>query len=329
MTLALVTGGTGFVGSHLVDALLSRGSRVRCLVRSRSRLRWLEGSDVELVEGDCTDPSTLAGAVADVDVIYHAAGITWAARESDYMRHNVEGTRNLLDACRAMAPGALRRFVLVSSQAAAGPGADRKPRTESDPPAPITAYGVSKLEAERLASGYIKHFSVVVVRPCAVYGPRDTGFLDYFRLVRRGFLVEFGAGEDRVVSLCHARDVADGLIQAADSQVASGSVYFLADSEPYPWREVASMMEEAMGVSARRLVIPTPLLWLLAGAGQLYSRTTGKPVKLNRTRAAELAAPYWGCDISNARRDLDFAPKTNLKDGLREVVRWYKKEQWL
>lgn len=328
MTQVLVTGGTGFIGSHLVDALLSRGVKVRCLVRSRRRLRWLEGKPVELVEGDCADARTLAPAVNGVDVVYHLAGVTWASRESEFYVHNVEGTRNLLEACSTLAP-ALKRFVLVSSQAAAGPGPADRPRSESDQPAPITPYGASKLEAERVASGYIKQFPVVIVRPCAVYGPRDTGFLDYFRVVRRGFLVEFGSGDNRQVSLCHVRDVVDGLIRAADSQAASGSVYFLADSEPYPWREVESMIEQAMGISARRLVIPAWLLTLLGTLGQMYGRVTGKPVRLNKTRAAELMARHWGCDISKARLELDFTPKTNLENGLRDVVRWYKKEQWL
>ena len=201
----------------------------------------------------------------------NTAGVMWASRESEFFAHNVEGTRNLLAACSAHTP-ALKRFVLVSSQAAAGPGPSARPRLESDEPAPITPYGASKLEAERVTSGYIKHFPVVIVRPCAVYGPRDTGFLDYFRVVRRGFLVEFGSGENRQVSLCHVSDVVAGLIRAADSQAASGSVYFLADSEPYPWREVESMIEQAMGISARRLVIPAGLLMLLGTLGQMYGR---------------------------------------------------------
>lgn len=328
MTKALVTGATGFIGSHLVDALLARGLSVRCLVRSKQNLRWLHGKNVELREGDCTNPHTLDDAVRGVDLIYHAAGVLWATRESAFFRGNAEGTRNLLGACERSCPD-LRCFVLVSSQAAAGPSPPGKRRSEADQPAPITAYGASKLEAERIADSYKDRFSIAIARPCAVYGPRDRGFLAYFRLVRRGFLIEFGSGEEREVSLCHVRDVVRGLISIADSKVASGSVYFLADSEPYSWCKVEGMIENVMGVKARRVVAPVWTLQLLGALGQVYGLVTGRSVVLNRARAAELVACGWGCDISKAQRELGFAPKTNINDGLRDLVRWYKQEQWL
>ena len=328
MKQALVTGGTGFIGSHLVEALLLQDVRVRCLVRSSSNLRWLDGIDVELVEGDCIAPDSLDEAVKDVDTVFHLAGTLWATRESEFFRHNVEGTQNLLEACKRTCPE-LHRFVQVSSQAAAGPSTPENLRSELDHPRPVTPYGASKLEAERVVLGYKERFPVVILRPCAVYGPRDTGFLTYFRLVRRGFLVEFGGRWEREASLCHVSDIVRGIMAAADRKVASGSVYFLADSEPYSWREVESMLEEAIGVNAKRLMIPAWILILLGTLGQVYGRVTGKFVKLNRARVAEMLARNWGCDVSRAKRDLNFAPEINLRSGLHDVVRWYKQEQWL
>lgn len=328
MTQALVTGGTGFIGSHLVDELLARGVRVRCLIRSRKNLRWLRGKDVDLVEGDCTAAETLDEAVKDIDVVYHLAGVLWAARESEFFQHNVQGTRNLLESCKRSRPQ-LKRFVQVSSQAAAGPSVASSLRSELDQPGPITPYGASKLQAECVALDYKEQFPVVILRPCAVYGPRDPGFLAYFRLVRRGFLVEFGGRENRTASLCHVSDIVRGIIVAADSKVASGSVYFLADSEPYSWREVENMLEEAIGVNAKRLMVPAWSLILLGTLGQVYGRVTGKFVKLNRARVAEMLARNWGCDISRAKRELNFAPEINLRSGIHDVIRWYKQEQWL
>lgn len=328
MTRALVTGGSGFIGSHLVEALLSRGMEVRCLVRSQHNLRWLDGAEVELIEGDCTVHDTLDAAVKGVDLVFHAAGALWAPRESDFFLHNVRGTQNLLDACKRSCPG-LRRFVQLSSQAAAGPSSGGMLKSETDPPEPITPYGASKLAAEKAVLAHQEHFPVVILRPCAVYGPRDTGFLAYFRVVQRGFLVEFGAGEGRTASLCHVSDVVRGVINAADSQVASGSVYFLANSEPYSWCEVENTLVRLLGVKAQRLKIPASMLILLGTLGQVYGRITGKSVMLNRARVAELMARHWGCDTSRARRDFDFTPEINLNDGLLDVIRWYKKEQWL
>ena len=329
MSVALVTGGTGFVGSHLVESLQAQGVNVRCLVRSAARLRWLEGRDVEIVEGDCLDRPILNAAVRGVDHVFHVAGVLWGGSEEDFYRGNVQATHNMIEACAHSCPD-LTRFVLVSSQAAAGPGVGEHPRKESDSPTPITPYGKSKLAAEQVVLAHKSSFPVVVVRPSAVYGPRDTAFLAYFRIVGRGFLLEFGAGEDRIVSMSHVSDVVRGLIQAAHSDsVASGSVYFLADPKPYSWREVETIIEKAMGIRAKRLRIP---LWLLSGVGLLgqgYGRATGKSVMLNRSRVAELTARRWGCDTGKARCELGFAPVMNLNDGILDVVRWYKKEKWL
>ena len=235
----------------------------------------------------------------------------------------------MIEAC-VRARTAPKRFVLVSSQAAAGPGPGTSPRKESDPPAPITPYGRSKLEAERVVLEHKSRFSVVTVRPCAVYGPRDTAFLAYFRIVRRGILLEFGAGEDRIVSMCHVNDVVAGIQQAAYcGSAASGSVYFLADPEPYSWREVENIVVKAMGVRAKRFRVPPWLLKTLGTLGQGYGRATGKSVMLTRSRVAELTARQWGCDTGKATRELGFTPVIKLNDGLSEAVRWYKKEQWL
>lgn len=329
MAVALVTGGTGFIGSHLVEALLKKGIRVRCLVRSAARLRWLEGRDVEIVEGDCLDSHGLDDAVNGVDYVYHVAGVLWGANEDEFYQGNVQGTRNVIEACARSCPG-LTRFVMVSSQAAAGPGVSKIPKRETDVPSPITPYGKSKLAAEQAIFEYKTRFSVVVVRPSAVYGPRDTAFLAYFRLVRRGFLLEFGSGEDRIVSMCHVVDVVRGLILAAHSDsAATGSVYFLADPEPYSWREVEIIIEQVFGIRAKRLRVPLWMLSTLGALGQGYGRVTGKSVMLNKSRVAELTARQWGCDTGKARCELGFAPVMNLNDGLRDVVRWYKKEKWL
>jgi nucleoside-diphosphate-sugar epimerase len=199
----LVTGGTGFIGSHLVEALVGRGERVRCLVRTSRNLRWLEGLDVDIVEGDCTRAETLSPALQSVDRVIHAAGATFAPTRAAFFHHNAAATRNLVDACLACE---VEKLVMVSSQAAAGPGTRGRPAREGDPPNPLTVYGESKVAAERYCLDAANRLSVGILRPSAVYGPRDTAFLPYFRMAKRGILIEFGTGE-REISLCFVNDL--------------------------------------------------------------------------------------------------------------------------
>ena len=322
----LVTGATGFIGSHVVDALLARGEQVRCLVRSHRRLRWLEGLDVEIFEGDCTRPETLGPAVQGANRVIHAAGATFAPSVAAFFSCNAAGTRNLLDACLAF--GGVERFVLLSSQAAAGPGSRAHPAREGDPPRPLSPYGRSKLAAERHCLEVADRLSVGILRPSAVYGPRDTGFLPYFRLVRRGFLIEFGAGE-REISLCFVNDLVQGVVSLVDSHLASGSVYFIADSEPYSWAAVEQLLCALWGVKGRRIVVPGVILKTAGVIGQVYGAVTGRPVPINRARVAELLEKHWVCDSSAARRDLAFSPEINLENGLNKAVRWYEQNNWL
>jgi nucleoside-diphosphate-sugar epimerase len=322
----LVTGGTGFIGSHVVEALLDRGERVRCLVRSARRLRWLAGLDIEVIEGDCRQPGTLPSAVRGVDRVVHIAGETFASTEAAFFESNTEGTRNLVEAC--LASGTVRRFVFLSSQAAAGPGTRDRPARESDSPRPLSAYGRSKLAGEQCCLEAVDHMSVGILRPSAVYGPRDTGFLPYFRLVRRGFLLEFGTGE-REISLCFVNDLVEGVVSVIDSHLESGSVYFIADSEPYAWATVEKVLCAHWGIKGRRLIVPGVVLRTAGVIGTAYGAVTGKPVPISRARVAELLEKHWVCDSSAARRDLAFSPETDLEKGLHKAVRWYEQNNWL
>lgn len=322
----LVTGGTGFIGSHLVESLLARGETVRCLVRSPRRLRWLAGLDVDVVAGDCTRPESLAPAVAGVERVFHLAGTTFAPTETAFFHYNAAGTRHLLDAC--VAAGGVETFVMMSSQAAAGPGTRDNPARETDPPRPLTAYGRSKLAAERHCLDRADRLSVRILRPSAVYGPRDTAFLPYFRLVKRGFLLEFGAGE-REISLCFVNDLVEGLVRVADSHLESGSVYFIADSEPYSWDAVETLLCALLGVTGRRIIVPGIVLKTAGVIGQAYGALTRKAVPINRARAAEMLEKHWVCDTAAARRELGYSPGINLENGLHKAVRWYEQNNWL
>jgi len=218
-----VTGGTGFVGSHLVNALRARGDTVTCMVRRPALVKPLGwGSEVRLVRGDLDDDTALREGCAGAEVVFHVAGKIVARSAAEFMATNRDGTANILEAAR---DAGVARFVFVSSLAVAGPTTIGHPIDETRPPAPITDYGRSKLAAEVLVRAM--PLSWTIVRPPVVYGEWDRATLKVFQLARRGVVPVFGDGSQEL-SVIHAEDLARSLIAAAVSPRAAGHVYFAA-----------------------------------------------------------------------------------------------------
>ena len=318
----LVTGATGFVGSHLVDALVEEGRAARCLVRRTSSLRWLPTDQVELARASFDDPRALERVLTGVSVVFHLAGLTSAAAPADYDRVNVGGTQRLLDAMSAHAPEAA--LVFCSSLAAAGP-ARGEPLTESDPPHPIGPYGASKLAAERLIerSG-MRH---VIVRPPAVYGPRDRDVLAAFRLAARGLAPRVGPSDQRL-SMVHARDLARALISAAACGVGRG-VYYVSDGIVHTWSTVTGAIASAVGRRVRAVPIAPPLATAAAHMSRFLARLTGSKPLLTPERVRDLQQADWSCDDSRARAELGYRSAVTLAEGMRETARWYAAQGWL
>ena len=324
---ALVTGGNGFVGSHLVEALLTRGYEVTCLVRNKSDLRFLSGLKVDYKHGDVTDFESLGQAVKGADFVFHVAGITRAKNKEEYFRVNGSGTKNLVQACLETNPG-VRRFVYVSSQTAAGPARDLNPKNENARCEPINDYGKSKLEGEENVLNLRGKLPVTVVRPPAVYGPRDKDILYFFQLINKGIILSFGLKES-YISLIYVKDLVSGLILAAESQKSLGQVYFLTDGKTYAWSEAFGTVRDCLDVKAVRLRIPKAFLLTSAFFSEAFTRLLGKTPLLHLGRARELCQRFWISDISKAESELGFAPGYDLKRGALETVEWYRENKWL
>ncbi|MBI4496789.1 MAG: NAD-dependent epimerase/dehydratase family protein [Chloroflexi bacterium] len=321
----LVTGATGFIGRHLVEALVRRGDRVVCLVRRTSRLDRLAALPVELVYGDITDPASLHAAVDSVEEVYHLAGLTTALRSQDFHRVNVTGTAALLEACRRT--GGPRRTVLVSSLAACGPSAPGQPLGEDDLPRPLSPYGRSKLAAEAVARAYSRYLPMTVVRPPVVYGPGDRQTLPFFRLVHRGVRPLFR--RDTQVSLIHVADLVAGLLLAAGRDAAIGQTYFLAGDETPTLEELTGLIALALGRRAVALRLPYHLVRAAARALEVSGRLTHRPPAFDRDKVRELYQPAWCCRSDRARRDLGFVPRFSVAEGLRQTALWYRRQGWL
>lgn len=319
----LVTGGTGFVGSHVVDVLLAAAHNVRCTVRGTSNLRWLEGKSVELVEADLRS-GRLAEAVAGVDVVVHCAGLTRGSTDALFAA-NCDGTRVLLDACERADREI--RFVFCSSQAAAGPGTLDRPRELDDPPAPTSDYGRSKLAAEEEVLKRSGQLEVAVLRPVAVYGPRDEDTLPYFQMAKRGVIVVPGVRERRV-QLVHARDVATALLAGMRRPEAVGRTFFVGHPEFLSWDRLTAAISEAIGRRASRFRVPSFAL-LAAGALAELVGSGKRSGQIDRRRAQDMAERAWTCNVDATLTELGWNPEYDAVSGFRDTAEWYRAEGWL
>jgi len=320
----VVTGATGFVGSHLVDALVGRGDRVRCLVRASSRTDHLQARGVELAITSLGDREALPAAVAGADVVFHVAGLIKALHARDYVQANVVGTRNLAQACLTAQPGP-RRLVVVSSQAASGPAMPARPAREDDPPQPVSAYGHSKLAAEREALAVQDRLEVAIARPSTVYGPRDEALRPLFRLVAWGLAP--GLRSDPAVSLIYVHDLVRLLLGLADHPAAVGRAYFAA-GPALRLAEIVALIGDSFG--RRPWSIPVPDV-ALVGAGlaaDLASTLTGRPRPFGRRKALEMLRAGWVCSTERAERELGFRAETPHAKGFDETAAWYREHGW-
>ncbi|HZT29316.1 MAG TPA: NAD-dependent epimerase/dehydratase family protein [Bryobacteraceae bacterium] len=319
--MVLVTGGTGFIGSHLVERLVSLGRPVRCLLRRSSSPRYLPRSGVEVVYGDLATGAGLAEALRGVDTVVHLAGVTKALSAEAYYAGNARATGTLLSFC-----GDVRRFVHVSSQAAAGPSADGTPVTEEAEPHPVSHYGRSKLASEQILRNSPLGKQAVTVRPPVVYGPRDTDVFHIFRTAVRGWMLRIGR-EERFFSIVYVKDLVEGLLAAAEGE--AGRTYFLAQPEAVSWSEFGSTAASLAGKQIRMLAVPRAAASGVGLVGEWWSRLTGRPVILSREKVAEACCRYWICDSGRARRELGFETKHDLRAGMAETLAWYREAGWL
>jgi nucleoside-diphosphate-sugar epimerase len=312
------------VGGHVAERLGRAGWTVRCLVRATSKRQWLESLGVELAVADLTAGGGLAEACAGCDAVIHAAGLTNALHPSEYYRVNAEGTLRVWMA--AEAAGA-RRFLLISSLAAAGPSRGPEPQDETATPRPINAYGRSKLAAERVALEVGGPMAGVVVRPPAVYGPRDADFLVLVRFARRGWFPRIGRGP-HPLSFVHAADLADGILLALE-RGAGGRVYYLTDGVPHDLSEYGEAVGRALGRRLRPLPVPRSALWLGALAGEARAALLGRTATLNLDRVRQFVATGWTASDARARLELGYRSRYDLGSGMEDTIRWYRSAGWI
>jgi 2-alkyl-3-oxoalkanoate reductase len=319
----LVTGATGFVGSHLVEALHRRGDDVTALVRSPSKAAALEPLGVRLVAGDLDDGPALARAVEGQEVVYHVAGVVAAPSESEFLRCNRDGTARL---SAAATDAKVSRFVLVSSMAAGGPAEPGRPLTGGEPARPVTAYGRSKLAAEAAVTAGTLPW--VILRPPTVYGPRDREVLKVFRMARLGVAPVFGTGGQQL-SAVHGADLAQALIAAGTAAATCGRIYYPCHPEVTTSAAFVRAIGGAMGRRVSLVPIPASVGRALLAVTEASARIAGQTTILTRDKANEFFQEAWTGDPGPLTRDSGWRAAFDLRSGLEDTYRWYRSAGWL
>jgi nucleoside-diphosphate-sugar epimerase len=323
-----LTGASGFVGSHVLDSLSAGDHEVSILQQRTSNTRFISrhvpGVTAHL--GSLGDLSVLTKAMSGVEAVIHCAGKTKAVCSSEFYRVNQEGTRNVVMAANACRES-LRRLVFISSQAVSGPGVLSRPAKETDDPRPVSLYGHSKLLGE---AEIRQHCRVpwTILRPAAVYGPRDTDFLPVFQKVKQR-IMPLLSGATRSLNMVYGPDVAAAVLCSLMHERGGGGTYHVAAEPPCTDEEFMQEIATQLQVRPVRLPIPRAGLYLACVIQEILSRVTGRPSILSRQKLPELLAPGWVCSTGRMWHDLGFRAPTSLREGVGRTLEWYRRKGWV
>jgi len=323
----LVTGATGFIGSHLTDKLLDEGFDVFCTIRETSSLRRLEGKKINFIKSENIFEDKNTGKNTNFDYIFHCAGIVKAKNYSGYEKGNYLLTKRILEETYKYNPN-LKKFIHISSQAACGPSPDREPINEEYSPKPITRYGTTKLMAEKEVFKYKDKFPVVIVRPSAVFGERDTEILMYFKFFNKGINSLIGFGE-KYLSLIYIKDLTEGIFSASHKETESGEIFFLSSDRQYSWDEISDVTSKILNRKSMKLRIPHFFLYSAGAVYQFFSLFSKNAPTLNIEKCKDLTQRYWTCSNAKAKRILGFRENYTLEQSFRNTINWYKQNKWI
>lgn len=322
---AFVTGGTGFIGSHLADRLIDdrRYNTVKCLVRSNPK--WLKGKSYEKVSGDLDSITTIDSALDGIDVIFHLAAIVKAPSKKKFLHANVEATENLI---RLAKKNNVKKLVILSSLAAAGPSKE-EPLREDAKMMPVSMYGESKKIMEEMVHDLAdEDMSVTILRPPAVYGPRENQIFTLFNMMSKGFAPMVGDGENPKLSILYVDDLIQAILKAASQTEKGVYTYFISGDRITNWNEIKNIVSTVLDKKSVTLKIKPSWVKKIAGVVETTAALFGSYPVLNREKANEMILT-WTCSHEKAEKELSYKPEYSLEEGISRTLRWYKKHNWL
>ena len=320
----LITGASGFVGSHLLDLLIKDKHEVGIIARSSSKLD-IDSNKVKIYRCGLEEIDILINIVAEYDYIIHLAGCVRALKYETYKYINATLTDNLLNAC-VQSKKEHKKITIVSSLACAGPSINSL-NTEEHQPQPISFYGKSKFEQEKVTQTYFSQLNINIVRPPAVYGPRDTDIYLFFKTINQGFYPQAGI-KDKYLSLVHVHDLVDGIMKCVTSG-QNGEIYNVAHPQIASWNDLAIESGKALKKKYFKIAIPHFILYILAFINETISLFTKKAAIVNMDKINEIKQTAWTCSADKIMTELNFQPKFDLQTGIHNTISWYKNNNWL
>jgi nucleoside-diphosphate-sugar epimerase len=314
-----VTGATGFLGWHLIEGFQREGWHARAIVRPGNRKPVPAGA--EIVEASL-ESGDLARAFDGTSTVVHGAGLIRAHHEDEFRRVNVEGTGRVIEGANRAAS----HLIFISSQAAIGPSAAGRPSREDDVPRPLNAYGRSKLAAEDL----LRSASAIpwtIIRPPAVYGPRDRGFLPLFRLASRGVFLMV-ARPSMAFTFVAIEDLVRGIVAAASNDAAQNQAFFIGHPTPSTAEDLMRTLAEAFARTYRPVRVPGVVVRAAGWLGDLAWKFGTEPL-VDGDRVSELQAAGFVCAVDHVRERLGFTAEVPLHAGITETASWYRREGWI
>ncbi|WP_230467142.1 NAD-dependent epimerase/dehydratase family protein [Lujinxingia vulgaris] len=319
-----LTGGTGFVGSHVAEVLQDAGHEVVALVRESSDVRHLSALGVEQVVGSMGAPEALLEVLKGCEVVIHVAGMTTGKSPQELFEVNGAGSGKL---AQVAAEAGVGRFIYVSSTAAQGPGQGREPRPRGLRPEPVSHYGRSKLMGEGAVLAVREQMGVTILRPPPVYGPRDRDMFQVFQLAKFGVGPVLGDGS-RWLSVIHVHDVARAALRCLEDE-GTANIYTVDDGGRYTWRDLTRIVGEAVGRRPVHLPIPQVLFGAAAVLSEVGGKMVGATPIFNTDKYAEMSQQSWVCGHEAIAEKLGWAPSLNLEEGARQTAQWYREQGWI
>ncbi len=332
MKKVLITGASGFIGSSLVEEGLRSGYEIVAGIRKSSSKKYLADERIKFIELDFTSREKLEEQLANFsnkhgkfEYVIHNAGITKAKKTQDYFTVNFQYTKNLVDALISSnnTPG---KFVYMSSLAAYGPGLTQEPIRQSDKPNPVTSYGKSKLESENYLRS-LNGFPYIIIRPTAVYGPRDKDIFILIKMLNSNFEAYLGFGK-QVLSFVHVKDLVRAIFLTLESPHKQKE-YFVSDGNIYDSKMFNATAKKYLQKKTIAVTIPTSILKPIAFTVEMVAALFGTIATINRERLKEFEARNWSIDSTPLQNEIGFKAEHNLESGLKETIEWYKANGWL